>query len=216
MSTQSTMTLETKSSLDGEDLATLIESRKSPGIVILNGLGEVLHLNDAAWEILTVLRQHGSAPEHGLMPKAITDLCEELQSKIKGHHTGPARRRLEIMRLLGTAGEGVLLRGSVFEGGVDSPSEQRRFLIVLDHIAEQTEKSSNGKDRFGLTDRECEVAHALTKGLTNKEIGNALGITEPTVKAHIKHMMEKMKCTTRTAIVSQLAGYSIETSSLEH
>jgi DNA-binding CsgD family transcriptional regulator len=42
--------------------------------------------------------------------------------------------------------------------------------------------------------------------LTNKEIGNALGITEPTVKAHIKHIMEKMKCTTRTAIVSRLAG----------
>ena len=206
MLNQSTMTLDTRSSLNIHDLHSLIESRKSPGIVILNGPGEVLHLNDPAWEILTLLRQQGSTPETALMPKAITELCEELHTKLKGQAPASTGRRLETMRLMGTSGEGILLRASSFEGGADSPIERRRFLIVLEHITEQAVKPGDAKERFGLTHRECEIGHALTKGLTNKEIGNALGITEPTVKAHVKHIMEKMKCTTRTAIVSQLVG----------
>jgi DNA-binding NarL/FixJ family response regulator len=77
---------------------------------------------------------------------------------------------------------------------------------MLEQISDRESMNAAGQERFGLTNREWEVARILTQGLTNKEIGNALGITEPTVKAHIKHIMEKMKCTTRTAIVSRLAG----------
>jgi DNA-binding NarL/FixJ family response regulator len=48
------------------------------------------------------------------------------------------------------------------------------------------------------------VVQNLAKGWTNKEIAMELGISEPTVKAHIKNIMDKTKCTTRTAIVAQV------------
>jgi len=48
------------------------------------------------------------------------------------------------------------------------------------------------------------VIEHLAKGWTNKEIANALGITEQTVKEHIKHIMQKTKSTTRTGILAQV------------
>ena len=44
----------------------------------------------------------------------------------------------------------------------------------------------------------------LAKGWTNKEIANALGITEQTVKEHIKHIMEKTGSSTRTGILARI------------
>ncbi|MCE7976493.1 MAG: DNA-binding response regulator, partial [Nitrospira sp. NTP1] len=42
------------------------------------------------------------------------------------------------------------------------------------------------------------------KGWTNKEIANALNITEQTVKEHIKHIMRKTNSTTRTGVLVQI------------
>jgi DNA-binding CsgD family transcriptional regulator len=188
------------------DLRTIAASRKSPGIVILNGLGEVMHLNDTAWTLLSLMRQHVPVSNNGLVPEAMMDLCHELDSKILGRGSVSPHTRLEATSFMATDEGYVLLRAFALEGTKDLPNQGRRFLIMLEQVAEREAVNAADRERFGLTDREWEVAQVLTQGLTNKEIGSALGITEPTVKAHIKHIMEKMKCSTRTAIVSHLAG----------
>ena len=43
-----------------------------------------------------------------------------------------------------------------------------------------------------VTEREKEVLKMLVAGLSNKEIGEPLGIAERTVKAHIAKMMHKV------------------------
>lgn len=206
MSNQSSMQLEQGTGSMTVDLRTVVAARKSPGIVILSGLGEVLHLNDTAWEALTLIRPHGAVSCDGVVPQPLTDLCHELEAKLTGHNLGARNARLEATRLIVTEDGGVLLRALALEGAKDVSSEARRFLIMLEHVAERGQGNEAGKERYCLTDREWQVTQALAKGFTNKEIGNALRITEPTVKSHIKHIMQKMKCTTRTAIVSQLAG----------
>jgi len=60
------------------------------------------------------------------------------------------------------------------------------------------------KEMFHLTEREVAVVQHLLKGWTNKEIANALHVTEQTVKEHIKHVMTKTKTTTRTGILVQV------------
>jgi DNA-binding CsgD family transcriptional regulator len=200
------MQMEKQTNVMVPDLHTVVASRKSPGIVILNGLGEVVHMNDTAWEMLSLIRQTAPVSKNGLVPEAMMSLCHELDSKVSGQHSISSHARLEVTHLMTTSGGGVLLRALALEGPKDLPSEGRRFLIMLEQVAERESVNAAGQERFGLTPREGEVIQALTQGFTNKEIGNALGITEPTVKAHIKHIMEKMKCSTRTAIVSRLAG----------
>jgi DNA-binding NarL/FixJ family response regulator len=49
-------------------------------------------------------------------------------------------------------------------------------------------------DQFerGLSERELDVAALLAEGLSNKEISTALSISEPTVKKHVGHILEKL------------------------
>ena len=62
-----------------------------------------------------------------------------------------------------------------------------------------------------FTDRELEVLRVMTTGASNAAIAKKLGITENTVKNHIRHMMEKTGCTSRTqlAIEARVSGIVI-------
>jgi DNA-binding NarL/FixJ family response regulator len=56
--------------------------------------------------------------------------------------------------------------------------------------------------RPGLTSREVEVLQSVAAGLRNKEIAYQLGISEATVNAHIKHILEKLNASDRTHAVT--------------
>ncbi|QYB03421.1 response regulator transcription factor [Rhodococcus sp. USK10] len=53
-----------------------------------------------------------------------------------------------------------------------------------------------------LTPREAELLTLLAKGMTNKELGKALFISEATVKTHLAHIYAKLGVDTRAAAVS--------------
>lgn len=52
-----------------------------------------------------------------------------------------------------------------------------------------------------LTDRESEVLGLLSKGMANKQIALALGISEHTVKFHVSSIYTKLNVTNRTEAV---------------
>jgi HD-GYP domain-containing protein (c-di-GMP phosphodiesterase class II) len=51
----------------------------------------------------------------------------------------------------------------------------------------------------GISDRELEVLRLVARGLTNKEIGSALGISAKTAGHHLQHLYTKIGVTTRAA-----------------
>jgi DNA-binding NarL/FixJ family response regulator len=53
-------------------------------------------------------------------------------------------------------------------------------------------------DAEALTEREAEVLDRIAKGMSNKEIADALGISEHTVKGHVKNVLGKLGVTDRT------------------
>jgi DNA-binding NarL/FixJ family response regulator len=53
-----------------------------------------------------------------------------------------------------------------------------------------------------LTEREVDVLRHVASGNRNREIGERLFISEETVKVHIKHIMEKLGASDRTAAVA--------------
>lgn len=56
--------------------------------------------------------------------------------------------------------------------------------------------------RADPTDREVEVLTPMANGLSNKEIGAALGRPEATVKVHVLHVLQKAAAADRTAAVT--------------
>jgi DNA-binding NarL/FixJ family response regulator len=57
-------------------------------------------------------------------------------------------------------------------------------------------------ERGPLTDREAEVLGLLARGLANKQIAAALGISEHTVKFHVSSIYTKLNVTNRAEAVS--------------
>jgi DNA-binding NarL/FixJ family response regulator len=51
-----------------------------------------------------------------------------------------------------------------------------------------------------LTPREREVAVLVARGNSNRQIGDAMVITERTVATHIEHILNKLGFTSRTQI----------------
>lgn len=54
----------------------------------------------------------------------------------------------------------------------------------------------------GLTQREREVLRLLADGMTNDQIGEALGISAQTVRTHVQKAMDKLGATTRVQAVA--------------
>ena len=57
----------------------------------------------------------------------------------------------------------------------------------------------------GLSDRELAILRALARGLTNKEIGGELWVSEQTVKFHLRNIYRKLDLSSRT----EAARYAI-------
>lgn len=106
----------------------------------------------------------------------------------------------DIHRALEAGARGYLLKDVVSEevatsirqvhaGGRAIPSE------VAQRLAEHT-------PRVDLTEREIEVLAHLARGLSNKEIGVALGRTEATIKVHVLHILQKLDAPDRTGAVT--------------
>lgn len=53
-----------------------------------------------------------------------------------------------------------------------------------------------------LTPRELEVLQQVSTGGRNREIGDVLGISEATVKVHVKRIMEKLRAKDRTEAIA--------------
>jgi two-component system nitrate/nitrite response regulator NarL len=53
-----------------------------------------------------------------------------------------------------------------------------------------------------LTDRERQIMRLVSEGLSNKEIGRRLNLTDGTIKVHLHHIFEKLDVTNRTALAA--------------
>ena len=58
-------------------------------------------------------------------------------------------------------------------------------------------------NRPELTEREVEILKLIAEGDSNKDIGDKLGITEGTVKTHVKGLLKKLHAPGRTAAVRE-------------
>lgn len=183
------------------DLATLADLREGPGVMILTTGGQPQYINRRSWNLLRLMNGATSTyASSGLLPAEVTEICRQI------HHLRRAEsnkdwEQVEIRRLAGGLEQPVLLRGFGLPG---QDGEYARVLIMMETVAKRETSTHHAKERFQLTEREQSVVERLAKGWTNKEIAAELKITEPTVKAHIRHIMDKTKCTTRTGIVAQV------------
>jgi RNA polymerase sigma factor (sigma-70 family) len=61
-----------------------------------------------------------------------------------------------------------------------------------------------------LTDRERQIMRLVSEGLSNKEIGRRLNISDCTIKVHLHHIYEKLEISNRTALAALAISQKIK------
>ena len=183
-------------------LTDLADRRGGPGILILTTNGHVQYMNRRSWELIRLINESSSPhTSHGLLPDAVTDMCHHIVER-QQESDDTFGEEAEIRSITGEPLYPVLIRGMALPG--QALKNDPRVLILMETVIRRETATLHAKERFQLTDREHDVVECLAKGWTNKEIAAELGITEPTIKAHIRNIMNKTKCSTRTGIVAQV------------
>lgn len=62
---------------------------------------------------------------------------------------------------------------------------------------------------LGISDREYEVLLEIAQGLSNKEIGDKLHVSESTIKTHVSNLLVKLDAKRRTQAVQIAKELSI-------
>lgn len=91
---------------------------------------------------------------------------------------------------------------SVHEGGVPmSAAIARKVLAFMS--TKNTQTTAGGVPHYQLTKREKEVLENLVRGLSYKMIAHQIGTGIDTVRAHIKHIYEKLHVHSQTEAVAK-------------
>ena len=181
---------------------SIADKRAGAGILILSPSGHLLYTDRRAWELFAELEISGDRTARTL-PLPVQQLCSEISKLLQVRTEAKDWEQFRLKRVLETPGRQLLLSGLGLPDRLGL--QQSRILITVEEIGRRSRPSiEHLKDGFRLTDREIMVVQNLLKGWTNKEIANELGVTEQTIKEHIKHIMAKTKTTTRTGILVQV------------
>jgi len=107
---------------------------------------------------------------------------------------------IQIQRALQTGARAYLLKSSPPKELIDTirqvhAGKKRIPPEIASQLAEHMTDEA-------LTNREVEVLQSIAGGNRNRDIANALFISEETVKVHIKHIMDKLGASDRTEAVA--------------
>ncbi|MBI3802608.1 MAG: helix-turn-helix transcriptional regulator [Nitrospirae bacterium] len=178
--------------------------RAQPGIILLNGEGEILYLNREARATIDTRagkNPTASASNNDSFDRVVFELYNLFKRKGAASFRRPERSDQLKARVYHHDGAVYLFRLTLLQPQGNVPGATQ-LLILIDRI-QQTPSSRSDDAPIQLTPREKNVVQLLSKGMTNKEVANCMRIAEYTVKGHIKQIMKKFHVTTRSGIVAK-------------
>jgi len=181
----------------------IADKRMGPGILMLSPSMQLLYSDRRTWELFgRINKSQGGKATQGVLPPAVAELGAEIMKILQVRTDAKDWEQFRVKRVLGDPDRPILLCGF---GLPEQHGSKSRILITVEELGRRQEAMvDQAKELFRLTAREVAVVQHLLKGWTNKEIANALKVTEQTVKEHIKHIMAKTKTTTRTGVLVQV------------
>lgn len=171
---------------DGETAVTQAEALL-PDVVVLDILMPGLSGLDALAKIRAV------SPDSRVVMLTASESAEDLLDCIKGGARGYLVKDAPFEELARA------IRDVVNGGAAISPLMTGKLLDVLTQLVRHQDFLAPRQPT--LTGREIEVLQHVARGMTSKEIGDVLYISENTVKNHVRNILDKLGLHSRNEAV---------------
>jgi predicted ATPase/DNA-binding CsgD family transcriptional regulator len=159
----------------------------------------------AQYDLLSLLGWHAATSGKPRLAAQLLGAAEALGSGAGAGMTGPA------MPLLARANEAAVnaLGESKFQAEYEAGMRLGREAALRVALSESEEVGADSSDQVEtgpLAKREVEVARLIAEGLTNRQIGSRLFISERTVATHVRNILNKLGFDSRAQIASWMAS----------
>jgi DNA-binding NarL/FixJ family response regulator len=180
-----------------EGLTMIIESQSDLQVIAETGSGkQAVALFEEHRPDITLL-DLGLPDLHGVdVIKTIRERYPEARIIVLTTYLGD----VQALRALRAGASGYLLKATLRRDLLDTI---RAIYLGQRHVqAEVASEIANHAADQPLTEREIEVLKLIAKGCSNKIVADRLGISEDTVKGHVRNILEKLKANDRTHAVT--------------
>jgi two-component system nitrate/nitrite response regulator NarL len=176
----------------GDGLEAIAQARETvPDVILMD-----IHMPECdGLEPVRVIKRE--MPHVHIIMLTVSDDDRDLFAAIKNGAEGYLLKNLEPYQLFEML-EGVR-QGETAISGTMAAKILQEFRQPTQNAAQEPEA------RDELTPREIEVLERVVEGATNKEIAEALSVTENTVKIHLRNILEKLHLQNRI----QAAVYAV-------
>ncbi len=185
-----------------EKTLSFADQRDGHGILIITLSGRILWTDSRATDLCRQMRVMTEEQE-GTLPQAVIKIAKEIAELLEFRNHPKDWEAFNVKRVIKGREGHIFVAAIGLPAGVGHNTEST-VLFTLDVISAR--KSVSRLQEFQLTPREMTLIGFLLKGLTNKEIAQAMNVKVQTAKEHIKHIMEKTGTNTRTGIVMAIAA----------
>lgn len=166
--------------------ANTLPSDSVMGVLVLSLGQEILYANAHARRLIEDLEHTdhdtGSPSTTKLLPSTLAQLCHDLVVQLGPPSCNAFWPSIQIQRQLVGKSFPILARGL----GIPELGEQLRgkLMVMLEAVARRPSLPSLTTPHTSLTSREMSVVDGIAAGLTNKQIGAHLNLSEGTVKEY--------------------------------
>jgi DNA-binding CsgD family transcriptional regulator len=169
-------------------------AEEGPGVVIFDEHGTAESISPAAehWISQMVEIPPPSVPSESKMVQAVAARARALETG-EDPLTQTARSRVQMR-----SGRWLLLYGTRLSGGT------RARVAVIIQPAAPHDVAPLVALAYALTDRECQIMRLCMKGLSTKDIAQALTVSPYTVQDHLKSIFDKTGVRSRGELVGQI------------
>lgn len=181
------------------------DQNTEPGVLVLNQDRRILYLNRVAKKFLknsTGKQERGKSAKELSIHEIIFDLV--LEFKRRGGEKGNAGAPQTALNNRAFLHQKKLYQVGLIPLASDPLAGRDLYHLILIEKVMGNFQIDPSSQATRFTAREKMLVTLLSEGKTNKDLAHSMGISEYTVKEHIRRIMRKLNVTTRSGIVAKL------------